>query len=54
MKDAITAKLIAQAAEYYETANTLLNGPLRGIFFIFMGRGEREVFFKNIVLIIFF
>lgn len=31
MKDAITAKLTAQAAEYYETANTLLNGPLRGI-----------------------
>lgn len=33
MKDAIVAKLTAQTAEYYESANTLLNGPLRDIFF---------------------
>lgn len=31
MKDAIVAKLVAQAAEYYETANTLLNGSLKNI-----------------------
>ncbi len=31
MKDAIVAKLTAQATEYYETANALLNGPLKNI-----------------------